>query len=401
MSSESTAYEVIENQRRIERARAQAWKEARSLEDRARSLLDRGKELRARYGQDIESLGNNFLTQPAESCGLPEIDTYVAALQAHCTAVEEKLSRAIASAETRRLLAVLAERGKDDVMSADELFMPPTGHMRGVAHAVATKNERKDRENEVTRILSVLSRSLSAEERKEVGYLAAKIIQAPSANRAEALALQLRLQVQQSNERARRAAENAQRAAKLRARLWGLEGDDVDSVNAELVMVEQGGQPLTDALLRRVEEVEKMVRDRTDQQYVAEVIREELTRLGYDVEDTFATLWVKGGQAYLRKPELREYRVVMRVEPETARLDVRLARIGRMSELVSQQQKLRDHETENALCHDLAQLRELLRRRQIASRLLRRAPAGSQPIQIIEHEARERRRDEPAAMRRK
>src|SRR4051794_14340863 len=102
-------WEVKENLRRLERAREQAWSEARAFETRAHTLASQIKEARRKYGQDFPELGRNSPKPPAETCALTEIETYVAVLRLHCEALEEGLRHAIVTGETQLLLGEIAK----------------------------------------------------------------------------------------------------------------------------------------------------------------------------------------------------------------------------------------------------------------------------------------------------
>jgi hypothetical protein len=107
------------------------------------------------------------------------------------------------------------------------------------------------------RILGRLSGNVTSDERLAIERLAAELAQLPDQGRAESLALELRLRAQRANERAEAAVQDAKQATTLRARLRGLEGDDVATVTAALAKVERREQALTEALVRRVEAIEK------------------------------------------------------------------------------------------------------------------------------------------------
>jgi hypothetical protein len=373
----------------------QAWSEARALEARSRTLADQIQVARRKYSQEFPELGRGAPGRPAEASALTEITTYVAALRSHCETCEEGLRRAIATSETQLLLAEIAKHTAGKLVPTDTLFSSPR-RREHEAEAPAVPNsleiDRQRRESEVMRILRRLSGHTPSDERKDLERLAAELVQLPNQGHAETLALELRLRVQRANERAEAAAWDAERAAVLRARLHGLEGDDVAAVTAALVRVEQHEQALTEALVRQAEEVERVARVREDQAYAAEVLREELTRLGYVVEEDFATLFVQGGQMYLHKPELKEFRVVMQIDPTASRMDARLARLGRAGESVSHQQRLRDQEMEEAWCHDFARLLAAVGKRQVAGRVVQRVLPGKKPVQVIEQADLERHR---------
>jgi hypothetical protein len=398
LSKESATYEVLENLRRIERARAQAWGEAHTREAQLRSLEARVEEAKAKYGPDLFRIQTQSPSRPSESCGLSEIEIYVTVLRARQSAVEGQLGRAIATAEMRLLLTEIAARAGGKDIAADDSFALSRRYAETAGASrvpPAPQHDRTRREEEVVRILNKLPALVPADERRDLERFATEIIQEPYPERVETLALELRHRVQGATERAENVARAAERAAALRVRLRGLEGEDVTRVTEELVKVEKREIALTDALVRRAEAVEQTARIRANQTYAAEVIREELQRLGYEVDEEFTSLFIEGGEEQLRKAGARDYRVLFDVEPATGRIHGQLARLVRPGEHVPQQQQLRDREIEEEWCRDFAQLRKTLERRHVAIRVVRRVPAGSQPIQIIdrkESESRQRRR---------
>jgi len=405
MSTESAYYEVVENQQRIAWARAEAWREAESLQARARLFADRAKEVGLKYGLDVAKLVHSLPQRPAESAGLGEIETFVAALRAHCIAAEGELARAVANAETRLLLTEITKHIVGNIVPSDELFsLPSRSRTADNTPAMPLRSEDEARllVREVGSILGRLSGHVAPADRENLKQLAAEVLQAGESGQARALALELRLRVQTANEKAEKITRDAERAAVSRVTLRGLEGDDVATVALELLKVERKELPLTDALVRRVEDVERAARARANRAYAAEVIREELERLGYEVEEGFTSLFIEGGQAHVRKARLEDYRVLIGAEPATDQLHVQLARLGLRGEALSQQQELRDRDTEEKWCKDFVQMRQALDRRQIATRVVRRVPAGSQPICILDQVDAHigRRREEPMSKRR-
>ena len=406
MSTESAYYEVIENQQRIERARVEAWGEVGVLEARARLLADRAMEVGLKYGLEDPGLAHTVPKRPAESADLGEIETHVAALRGHCIAVEGELDRAVATAEMHLLMAEIAKHIGGNVVSSDELFSLPSRSFAAdntTAIPLRSEDDAKFREREVGSILRRLSGDVHPTDRADLKQLATEVMLAEESGRAQTLALELRLRVQTATEKAEKIARNAERAAQLRVALRGLEGDDVATIASELSQVERKELPLADTLVRRAEEVASAARARMNRNYAAKVIREELERLGYEVEEGFTSLFIEGGQAQARKAQLGDYRVLIGTERATDQLHVQLARLSQRGEALSKQQELRDRDTEEKWCKDFAQVRQALDRRRIATRVVRRVPAGSRPIRILDQPGAhaERRREDTMAKRRK
>lgn len=157
--------------------------------------------------------------------------------------------------------------------------------------------------------------------------LALQIVQAPADTRAEALATELRLQVQQ---------HNAARAAAL--------------------------------------EQQKM------QEAAAVVLEQSLKDLGYAVEEIEETLFVEGGVAHFQRPEWGDYFIRLRIDPQRQAMNFNVVRAGTAGE----DRKREDMLAEERWCSEFPRLFETLKARGIPIEVTRLLQAGEAPVQVVD-----------------
>ncbi len=157
--------------------------------------------------------------------------------------------------------------------------------------------------------------------------LALQLVQAPTAERAEALATELRYQVQQHNEQRRAAAEQR----KLQA--------------AAAVVLEQS-----------------------------------LKDLGYAIEEIEETLFVEGGVAHFQRPEWGDYFVRLRIDPQRSAMNFNVVRAGTAGE----DRRHEDMLAEERWCSEFPRLFETLKARGIPINVTRLLQAGEAPVQVVD-----------------
>lgn len=177
--------------------------------------------------------------------------------------------------------------------------------------------------------------------------LARQVIAAPSAERAEALTTELRLQVKQHNEARAAAAEQLER-----------------------------------------------------QEAAALVLEQSLKDLGYAVEAIEETLFVEGGVAHFQRPEWGDYFVRLRVDPRRNALNFNVVRAG----TVGEDRAGEDMRAEERWCSAFPKLFDTLKARGIPIAVTRLLQAGEAPVQVVDAaalpaRAAEERRHEPLKAR--
>ncbi|MFZ1830357.1 MAG: hypothetical protein WAW42_16690, partial [Candidatus Competibacteraceae bacterium] len=124
--------------------------------------------------------------------------------------------------------------------------------------------------------------------------------------------------------------------------------------------------------------------------YAQQVIGETLAELGYDVEPGFATLFVEGGVAHIQQPDWGDYYVRLRVKPEAGDLNLNVVRVSEEHASTSNEQARRDQEMEATWCAAHRELLQRLAEQGIASQSLRAHAPGEFPVQCIQPDAVQR-----------
>lgn len=279
-------------------------------------------------------------------------------------------------AERLRSTAATASRAPtiDDVLSAyvlqremqSGLNAEETGRLRATAARILGRVELPEGASLPTHLES----------------LARAIVLAPSIERAEALALELRHAVQTQREEAA-----AQRAEAEEARGLLLE------------LPEDAPAPLVEALERVAAKVErfdarlrKSVQDllaeaaadhaQIEQEAAALVLKASLEDLGYEVEDIESTLFVDGGTVHFRRSGWENYFVRLRVDPVDRTVNFNVVR-ARGDEESAERRRL-DALAEDRWCAEFPRLMQTLMARGLQLDVTRRLAAGEVPVQVVD-----------------
>ena len=177
------------------------------------------------------------------------------------------------------------------------------------------------------RILDRLDRRLMVVTPPVLAQLAREIVLAPDRDRADALASELRLQVQRANE--------AAAAEKLRE----------------------------------------------EREAAAFVLEASLKDLGYVVEDIGETLFVEGGVVHFQKRGWGDYFVRLRIDAAKSSANFNVVRSGLPSE---GEQRRADHLAEDRWCAEMPRLFDTLRSRGLNLTLQRHIAAGQLPVQVVD-----------------
>jgi hypothetical protein len=218
-----------------------------------------------------------------------------------------------------------------------------------LAHAkeAAAQNRVSQRQTLVAHVLGRLELDVALTVPDTLLALAQQVVAAPSDERAEALATELRLQVQRHNEALTQAAEQK----KL-------------------------------------------------QEAAAIVLEQSLKDLGYAVEDIEATLFVEGGIAHFQRPEWGDYYIRLRIDPKRGAMNFNVVRAGTAGE----DRRHEDMLAEERWCSEFPKLFETLKARGIPINVTRLLQAGEAPVQVVDaaslpERATNERRHEPLKAR--
>ncbi len=212
--------------------------------------------------------------------------------------------------------------------------------------------------------------------------LAKAIVLAPTPERAETLATELRLAVQRQRE-----AQDAQRkeAEDARRLLEALPDDaPAELVHAlELVAagVERMDPPLSDAVEHALAEA-AADREHAEQAAASLVLQESLRDLGYDVDDIGATLFVDGGTVHFRRKGWDNYFVRMRVDARERTTNFNVVRARGDEE--NAERRRQDALAEDRWCAEFPRLMQTLAARGLELDVTRRLEAGEVPVQVVD-----------------
>lgn len=344
-------------------------------------------------------------SQPPERSDPGRVQRYVRRLRSHCLTMERRLKRRRQQQDEARsfLLAGFEARplGSAEAAGLSESetfdFEAPPGPDDGPSGPTETAAERDAR-----RLVARLSAEVPAAVRGGLEELALGIAAEEGPARARTMLLELRLGVQQANDRVEEAKVEADRrlaeaVEDLREKIRGFRGEEVEKISAELDLVEQGRATLDGDMPARVEAVVGNARERDDQRYVARVMREELERLGYAVEEGFDSIFSDGGRTILKKTDEEELGVVVDVAGNAFDVEpVRVAGSGRRS---AGREARRERELESAWCRDFAEVRQAMAGRGVRLRVGKRFPVGARRLKV--HEGEGGRKEDAAAARAK
>ena len=297
-------------------------------------------------------------------------------LEATARSLESALADA-GSAFADTLHALLASAGQtptvDDVLAAYVLQrqmranLPPAEAERFKATAA--------------RVLARLELDGGATLPPALEALAAEIVLAPSMERAEALATELRRAVQ-----GHRDAQGAQAAdAATAARMLAEMPEDAPAPLLRALEAVAAGAVRLDAQLRTAAgnllDEAAADRERQAEGAAALVLQASLRDLGYEVEDIEATLFTDGGTVHFRRAGWDSYFVRMRVAPSerTANFNVVRAR----GDEETAERRRQDALAEDRWCAEFPRLMSTLAARGLALDVTRRLEAGAVPVQVV------------------
>lgn len=303
--------------------------------------------------------------------------THLRELEATARALESALAGA-GSVYADKLGAVLAVAGKtptlDDVLAAYVL-------QRQMRAGLPPEQAERFRAT-AARVLARLELDEGATLPPALESLAQEIVLAPSLQRAEALATELRLAVQRHREAQEAQAADATAAAKMLAEMPA-------AAPAPLLRALEAvaaGVARLDADLRKVAEdlldETAATREREAEGAAAFVLQESLRDLGYDVEDIEATLFTDGGTVHFRRAGWENYFVRMRVAPSEKTVNFNVVRARGDEE--NAERRRQDALAEDRWCTEFPRLMDTLAARGLALDVTRRLDAGAVPVQVVD-----------------
>lgn len=336
-------------QRREEERRAR--EEARARAERAADLMRQAHAQERRLERALQLADEARKRQPQAVLDIPampapvstpddpaEVQSYLERLDAVIRSIDagmrEQAARAASNQGLQALMGVLSATVGGEPRSASEMLALYADQVRVMARPAA--NKAMDRQATAERILGRLSALGEAEIPPELDALMRKLVEAESDERAEMLAMELRAQVQQTNEA--RAREQAATEENRKREIAGV------------------------------------------------LVAEVLSDLGYEVEPIAETLFVSGGVAHFQRAEWGDYYVRMRVDPATSNINFNMVRTAESVDPPDAAQRKCDEEMEATWCAGIPKLLAELAARGIDTRTLRELDAGAVPVQVVKPE---------------
>jgi hypothetical protein len=350
--------------------------------ERIAALRKEAARQSARYAR-LASLAGSVGAPAAQAPAAPAGDDdaawtdYVRRLEAAVREIESALGDA-GAAFADKVRAALAATGPapsvDDVLAA---YAQQRALRPGLDPAQAERFRAT-----AARVLARLDLADGAALPAELEAIAKEIVLAPTLARAEALATELRLAVQQASE-----AQAAQReeAAQAKGMLEALPEDAPAPLLRALEHVAAGVARLDDALRRTAQSVLDEAaadRERAEQSAAAVVLTESLRDLGYEVEDIEATLFVDGGTAHFRRAGWENYFVRLRVDPASRSVNFNVVRAS--GDADSAERRRQDVLAEDRWCAEFPKLVQTLEARGLKLTVTRRLDAGAVPVQVVD-----------------
>jgi phosphoglycolate phosphatase-like HAD superfamily hydrolase len=212
--------------------------------------------------------------------------------------------------------------------------------------------------------------------------LARDIVLAPSLERAEALATELRRAVQLARaEREQQVKDTAQ----ARALLAQLSDNAPPELVAALERVAAGVElldgPLREATQHLLDTAAAQ-REQDEQAAAALVLQESLRDLGYQVDDIESTLFADGGSVHFRREGWDQYFVKLRVAPAEHTVNFNVVRARGAEE--NSERRRQDALAEDRWCSEFPKLLETLKARGLELAVTRRLGAGEVPVQTVD-----------------
>jgi hypothetical protein len=232
------------------------------------------------------------------------------------------------------------------------------------------------------RVLARLDVAPGAPLPSELETLARAIVLAPSVERAEALASELRRAVQQQRDAYAAQAADAVDAKRL---LDSLPEATPEPLLRALEQVAAGAERMDAALRRSASDVLDSAaadRQQAEQEAAAYVLEQSLRDLGYEVEDIGATLFVGGGAVHFRRAGWENYFVRLRVDPDEHTVNFNVVR-ARGDEDTAERRR-QDALAEDRWCAEFPRLMATLAARGLVLDVRRRLAAGEVPVQVVD-----------------
>lgn len=397
MSGPKTSHYSIRAARQQEQERRQGEERKRREELAARVAAAEEKrfELEKRAGRLSLAVGELRGKFPAEKidisvpgCDAPQtadpgrLEDFVRRLEGYLLKAETALKNAGDQAKTnedfRSATRKAAELCEGSASTAEEA-------MRRFVESRADKpsgSSMTDRRAEIDRILGRQGLENWREATPKLESLVMEALSVESENRFSALTTEIRLQVQEMKSREEGRKAGAKKAKVLLDLLDSEIPSGEEPLKQRLELVRVGAIPFSDDFEKMangaIAKAEEAAKARI-QASVADIVKDTLADLGYDVVPIEETLFAKGGKVYFRKASWKDYCVRLTVRPDESKMNFNVVRIAGQESSTREA----DIEAENAWCSGYQQFVDTLAARGLDTELTRHLPVGAVPVQAV------------------
>lgn len=277
-----------------------------------------------------------------------------------------------------------------------------TGSPRSAAEVLAGSPLPHPRADRSARLLERLDLAPGEQVSAELRELAGRLDTA-SPPQVPALETELRYRIQRHNQGKVAARQARAEAVELFADLPEPTSAEESAIQDRLRRAALGEVPVEIDLRAAVTAWKERTRTQAERNKAAQVLRESLEDLGYEVEEGFATLFMERGLVHFTRPDWAGYYVRLRTNPTERYLNFNLVRVAAPPTL---EQERRDREAEETWCRHYRPLLQRLAAEGLDTQPLRELPAGTlslqtlAPEQLVLDTSTRRRQQTPASRQR-
>ncbi|MGH3380062.1 MAG: response regulator receiver protein [Actinoallomurus sp.] len=365
--------------------RARRLREIRHHEQAIAEVLERNARivaLASSAGRNEAAIALPAPLEPADRTA-DELVGWCAEADTALAEAEASLATAIADAATDRIFATPESlKATPDAPTTDPQAADQATPQAAAPSALAAT---------MARVLARLLPDTTDDDRRAVIEAAEQAAAAATQGEAESRLTEVRIRIQEANERARRRRDDRAAAARfLRELETHAEADDV---RARLGEVAAGSRPFDEQLRAEAVRLVDDLQHQAEHQYVTTTLREAFEELGYEVGEGFETLTAQEGEAVLTRGDWAQHAVKVRVDDAR---QVRMALL-RTEPAESDDQRRLDVEREEQWCASFEAARERLAEAGIHADVRWRVEPGEQRLPVAQQR---RSRQQPHARQR-
>lgn len=374
-----TAWEIAENQRRAEERRQALLRE---LASSRRAVRDEVARARTHAAAGVVVPDAALIDSDVDEHDVVAIEAAIRRTHQHADEVRRSTNGALAAHVREAGLANLAA-GVPVGEATSAAGVNRDAAARATAHMFTEQFGR-----ELDAILS----SLNADAADALPGLLGFVESTGRATRVDerVLLTQIGERVASFNRRELDVRRQVSRARDLLLALIGVAGEDAAELRRRLVAVVDARAPFPDGAEALVDEVVERQRSSEDRAYVADMLRESLVHLGYEVGSSFATDLLRGTPALVDRAGWSEHAVEI-VLTATDKMVMSVVREGDPGRAGTDADRRRDEEVEVEFCSTVGPVLDDLATRGIDTEPVRSHPAGANPVRIVSSRTEARR----------